>query len=137
MAEAAMRPHARAPLPAPGEDWREWFVENTRSFRRTLLARRDGARLHAGSMPQGDDFERGVRKLAFLVDSGLPEAEAAAAMLASGRFTIGSVLEEQNEADRASTDTSALGSIPHAEAFEAGLLLILRGMEQCIPRPCR
>ncbi|MFC6518155.1 TetR family transcriptional regulator [Streptomyces goshikiensis] len=54
MAEAAMEPHATAPLPTPDDDWRDWFADNTRSFRRTLLMRRDGARLHAGSTPTGD-----------------------------------------------------------------------------------
>ncbi|MFE2442743.1 TetR family transcriptional regulator, partial [Streptomyces sp. NPDC059426] len=37
MAEAAMAPHATAPLPTPDDDWRAWFLDNTRSFRRTLL----------------------------------------------------------------------------------------------------
>ncbi|MFJ3588946.1 TetR family transcriptional regulator, partial [Streptomyces sp. NPDC090133] len=54
MAGAAMAPHAHAPLPKPEDDWRGWFLDNSRSFRRTLLMRRDGARLHAGSTPTGD-----------------------------------------------------------------------------------
>ncbi|MFD9637487.1 TetR/AcrR family transcriptional regulator C-terminal domain-containing protein [Streptomyces violascens] len=48
-----MEPHATAPLPSPEDDWRDWFADSTRSFRRTLLMRRDGARLHAGSTPTG------------------------------------------------------------------------------------
>ncbi|MEU6262536.1 hypothetical protein [Saccharopolyspora shandongensis] len=35
----------------------------------------------------------------FLVTSGVPEREAQMAMLAAGRFTVGSVLEEQADAD--------------------------------------
>ena len=75
MAAAAMAPHANARLPSAEDDWRAWFLENSRSFRRTLLMRRDGARLHAGSTPTGD-LDRIRRKMAFLVSSGVPEREA-------------------------------------------------------------
>ncbi|MGP2437915.1 TetR/AcrR family transcriptional regulator C-terminal domain-containing protein [Streptomyces sp. JW3] len=129
MAEAAMAPHATAPLPAPGDDWREWFLANTRSFRRTLLMRRDGARLHAGSTPTGD-LDRLRRKMDFLVAAGVPERDARMAMLAAGRYTVGSVLEEQAEA--AAADRAELPAevpvIDHESAFEAGLALILNGL---------
>ena len=120
MAEAAMRPHATAALPAPPDDWREWLLENTRSFRRTLLLRRDGARLHAGSHPGAADLDRIAHKMAFLVAAGVPERDARMAMLTTGRFTVGSVLEEQ---------AGAIG-VPHEAAFEAGLALILDGLER-------
>ncbi|WP_306334639.1 TetR/AcrR family transcriptional regulator C-terminal domain-containing protein [Streptomyces sp. KL118A] len=131
MAEAAMAPHATAPLPSPGDDWREWFLENSRSFRRTLLMRRDGARLHAGSTPTGD-LDRIRRKMAFLVASGVPEKDAQMAMLAAGRYTVGCVLEEQ--ADVGSPGDEDLPDdvpvIDDEAAFEAGLALILGGLEQ-------
>jgi TetR/AcrR family tetracycline transcriptional repressor len=147
MAEAAMAPHATAALPTPDEDWREWFLENTRSFRRTLLMRRDGARLHAGTRPGGADLGRVARKMAFLVAAGLPERDAQLAMLAAGRFTVGSVLEEQAEADFGDSADQAAGIPPidHESAFEAGLALILNGLAQRageqtdpdLPRPAR
>ncbi|WP_344566121.1 TetR/AcrR family transcriptional regulator C-terminal domain-containing protein [Streptomyces axinellae] len=128
MAQAAMAPHATAPLPTPGDDWREWFLENTRSFRRTLLLRRDGARLHAGSTPTGD-LDRVRHKLGFLIASGVPEREARMAMLAAGRFTVGSVLEEQADARPDGTELpDDVPVIDHEPAFEAGLTLILDGM---------
>ena len=120
MAAAAMAPHATAPLPRPPEDWREWFGENYRSFRRTLLLRRDGARLHAGSVPGESDLARALQKLEFLVASGVPEADARMAMLAAGRYTVGSVLEEQAD------DTA--GHFDQEAAFEAGLALIVDGL---------
>ncbi|MER6015172.1 TetR/AcrR family transcriptional regulator C-terminal domain-containing protein [Streptomyces bluensis] len=129
MAEAAMEPHATAPLPTPGDDWRDWFTDNTRSFRRALLMRRDGARLHAGSIPAGD-LDRIRRKMDFLVTSGVPERDAQMAMLAASRFTLGSVLEEQ--ADNGPRDGADLPAdvpvIDHESAFEAGLALILNGL---------
>ncbi|MGW8333526.1 TetR/AcrR family transcriptional regulator C-terminal domain-containing protein [Streptomyces sp. NPDC055897] len=136
MAEAAMAPHATAPLPAPGQDWRAWFLDNNRGFRRTLLARRDGARLHAGSSPGVTDLDRVAHKMDFLVGCGLPERDAQMAMLAAGRFTIGSVLEEQAELALGSAPDrpASLPPIDHDSAFEAGLALILNGLEQRAPR---
>ncbi|QIB49387.1 TetR/AcrR family transcriptional regulator C-terminal domain-containing protein [Streptomyces aureoverticillatus] len=131
MAEAAMAPHATAPLPQPADHWRDWFLENTRSFRRTLLMRRDGARLHAGSMPGGADLDRIARKMDFLLASGLPEREAQMAMLAAGRYTVGCVLEEQADADLGvGTEHPVVPTIDQESAFEAGLALILDGLAQ-------
>lgn len=129
MAEAAMAPHATAQLPEPSDDWREWFLENSRSFRRTLLIRRDGARLHAGLVP-GADLDRIARKMAFLTASGVPERDAQMAMLTASRFTVGSVLEEQADADHGDSANPVVGvpQIDHDSAFEAGLVLIVDGL---------
>ncbi|WP_051812285.1 TetR/AcrR family transcriptional regulator C-terminal domain-containing protein [Streptomyces sp. NRRL S-340] len=136
MAEAAMAPHSTAPLPQPGDDWHAWFLDNSRSFRRTLLMRRDGARLHAGSTPVGD-LDRIRRKMAFLVASGVPEQHAQMAMLASSRFTVGCVLEEQADTD--APDPAGLPdgvpALDHEAAFEAGLALILGGLDQHTTAP--
>lgn len=131
MAEAAMAPHTKAPLPRPEDDWREWFLENTRSFRRTLLMRRDGARLHAGSTPSGD-LERIRHKMAFLVGSGVPERQAQMAMLAAGRYTVGCVLEEQAGIGSSHGEDlpDDIPVLDHDAAFEAGLALILGGLER-------
>ncbi|MFK4540741.1 TetR/AcrR family tetracycline transcriptional repressor [Streptomyces tendae] len=139
-------PHATAPLPTPADDWRDWFRENTRGFRRTLLLRRDGARLHAGSSPGGTDLDRIAHKMAFLTAAGVPEEHARTAMLAAGRFTVGRVLEEQadtgpgdGDGDGDGGDRTAagppdlppdVGPTDHESSFEAGLALILEGLEQ-------
>ncbi|WP_161300515.1 TetR/AcrR family transcriptional regulator C-terminal domain-containing protein [Streptomyces sp. SID5785] len=128
MAEAAMAPHATAPLPSPGDDWREWFLENARGFRNTLLLRRDGARLHAGTVPTGD-LDRIRRKMSFLVTAGVPEKDAQMAMLAAGRYTVGCVLEEQADPGSAAAPLPAdAPDLDHEAAFEAGLGLILDGL---------
>ena len=129
MAEAAMAPHATAPLPMAADDWRGWFLDNTRSFRRTLLMRRDGARLHAGTYPGAPDVERITHKIAFLVACGLPEQDAKMAMLAASRFTVGSVLEEQAASSSAApSELIGIPQIDHETAFEEGLALILDGL---------
>ncbi|MFD9700159.1 TetR/AcrR family transcriptional regulator C-terminal domain-containing protein [Lentzea sp. NPDC059081] len=131
MAQAAMEPHAAEPLPLPGDDWREWFLANTRSFRRTLLLRRDGARLHAGSTPAGD-LERIRHKMEFLVASGVPERDAQMAMLAAGRYTVGCVLEEQASGGDGPQDgdgeSDGLPGFDEEAAFEAGLALMVDGL---------
>lgn len=132
MAEAAMEPHAKARLPTPSEDWRAWFAENMRSFRRTLLRHRDGARLHAGTRPRQADLGRIAHKLDFLIASGIPEEHAKMAMLAAGYFTVGCVLEEQanSHADSDADKTAGLPVLDHEAAFEAGLALIIAGLAQ-------
>ncbi|WP_136056014.1 TetR/AcrR family transcriptional regulator C-terminal domain-containing protein [Microbacterium sp. K24] len=138
MAEAAMAPHATASLPTPTDEWREWFLENTHSFRRTLLMRRDGARLHAGLVP-GADLDRIAKKMAFLTAAGLPERDAQFAMLAASRFTVGSVLEEQSETQDASPTGEPIGlpSMDHTLAFEEGLRLIVDGLTRRVEGSAR
>jgi TetR/AcrR family tetracycline transcriptional repressor len=125
-AEATLASHGTAALPEPGDDWQEWFLENYRSFRRTLLQHRDGARLHAGTFPSTEGLDRLLRKFAFLIESGLPEQDAHMAMLAASRFTVGSALEEQS-----GTSTEPPADVPmvdHDQAFEAGLRLLVGGL---------
>ncbi|MEV3858152.1 TetR/AcrR family transcriptional regulator C-terminal domain-containing protein [Streptomyces sp. NPDC050095] len=128
--------------PSPEDDWREWFLENARSFRRTLLRRRDGARLHAGSAPTGD-LGRIRHKMAFLVASGVPEQDAQMAMLAAGRYTVGCVLGEQADTGPREDLPADVPVLDHETAFEAGLALILGGLQQHTaphggaPRPAR
>jgi TetR/AcrR family tetracycline transcriptional repressor len=130
MATAALERHDELPLPRAGDDWKAWFLENYRSFRSALLAHRDGARLHAGSVPDGASRERLLQKFAFLVDAGVAQQDAIAGMLAASRFTVGSALEQQADPD---PDDAAVAGQPaaptHEHAFEAGLLMLLTGLE--------
>src|SRR5580658_249458 len=41
MAEAMLESRPHLPIPEPGTDWRNWFEESARSFRRVLLRYRD------------------------------------------------------------------------------------------------
>lgn len=130
MAETAIAPHAAAPLPMPSDDWRDWFLNNTRSFRRTLLIRRDGAKLHAGTQSRRRGSRQDCEHDGLSFASGLRERDAQMAMLASSYFTVGSVLEEQSEASLRGTADDLIGvsQIDHEAAFEEGLKLILDGL---------
>jgi TetR/AcrR family transcriptional regulator, tetracycline repressor protein len=133
MAEAAMAPHAAAPLPREEDDRLAWFRENARSLRRTLLQRRDGARLHAGSRPAANDLDRIAHKVAFLTSGGLAEQVAQMALLAAGRFTVGSVLEEQADLELATARDPEQATVDHEAAFEAGLALLSDGLAGHLP----
>ena len=139
MAEAAMRPHAEQPLPEPSDDWRVWFVANARSFRDTLLAHRDGARLHAGSRPRSDEAARIEHKIAFMVASGATEPDAVMALLGASRFTLGCVLEQQADQEDGRTgrehvlDGTRRGVPDHLAAFEAGLDMLTHGLAARMP----
>jgi len=122
-------------LPTPCDDWRDWFLENMLSFRRTLLMRRDGARLHAGTRPRTADLDRLTCKTAFLVASGLSERDAQMALLTASRFTVGAVLEEQ--ADIHAKDNANTPWPDHQSAFEEGLVVIVDGVTQRVHSRCR
>ncbi|VWC37812.1 TetR family transcriptional regulator [Burkholderia lata] len=144
MAAAALARHHTLDVPADTAQWEAWFADNARSFRRALLAHRDGARLHAGSTPGPDAVEQLKPKIAYLVRAGLTEQEAGMAMLAAGQFTIGCVLEQQvehrggshkvalsDEADgRPRMSKTTMAPIDPGVAFEFGLGLIVEGLRR-------
>ncbi|KPU91106.1 transcriptional regulator [Variovorax paradoxus] len=119
--EILRRSHHRK-LPLPDETWEGFLRENARSFRRALLARRDGARLHAGSEPDPGDLDMVEAQLAAVVRLGVPPAQAMTLLIALGRYTVGCVLEQQaTPADAAmqqqTLDAAAASRPLLAEAF--------------------
>ncbi|WP_244115923.1 TetR/AcrR family transcriptional regulator C-terminal domain-containing protein [Burkholderia cepacia] len=148
MAAVALARHHMLDVPADTAQWDVWFADNARSFRRALLAHRDGARLHAGSTPDPDAVDRIRPKIAYLVRAGLTEQEAGMAMLVAGQFTIGCVLEHQaahgggadesarlDEADgRQRMSGMSMAPIDSGVAFEFGLGLIVDGLRQRVGR---
>ncbi|SHF08437.1 TetR/AcrR family transcriptional regulator C-terminal domain-containing protein [Streptoalloteichus hindustanus] len=137
------RGHTRS-LPAPGDDWRSFLLENARSFRGALLSVRDGARIHAGTRPRAEGHETAEKQIAFLCDQGFSDVEAVYALIAISRYTVGVVLEEQAEAaadPSAEAETSRAGGriaelIDRVAAegpdreFEYGLQALLDGLAQ-------
>lgn len=147
MAAVALARHHAVQTPHDANRWLGWFADNARSFRRALLAYRDGARLHAGTTPSSDDMARVALKVAYLVSAGFSEREALMALLTASQFTIGCVMEEQARQERT---MPALQMTPHPDAerlvasavevaapgsdvaFEFGLSLILEGLRNRI-----
>lgn len=120
-------------------EWADWLANNARSFRRALLAHRDGALLHAGTTPARVGGETFYPKVAYLMRAGFSEAEAAMILLTMSEYTLGCVLEEQSRTDRhdderlstPSTEISRIDALTHQHpdtCFEFGLSLIMKGL---------
>jgi TetR/AcrR family tetracycline transcriptional repressor len=96
MSAAVMR-QSRAPItPGPDDDWRDWLLADGRSFRRALLAWRDGARLHAGTRPGPAQRDAIEARLRLLCAAGFEPGPATLLLMSVGRFVVGWVLEEQS-----------------------------------------
>jgi TetR/AcrR family tetracycline transcriptional repressor len=144
--------------PKRGETWQKFVAENARSFRRALLAHRDGARIHAGTKPVPADIAALETQLDIYVRAGFTSKTALEAGIAIGRYVIGCVLEEQADADRRFDPRDFIEefaayprlyetlkdhlSVSDKEgdeiAFEAGLQMIIAGLEaqlQCTRQP--
>ena len=139
MASAVLAKHHSLPVPEDIAEWANWLADNARSFRRALLAHRDGALLHAGTSPArvgGDTFRP---KVAYLARVGFTEADAAMILLTLSEYTLGCVLEEQSRSgddgkqilSKPSPGIASIESLvyPHPDtAFEFGLSLIMKGL---------
>ncbi|MFE0015484.1 TetR/AcrR family transcriptional regulator C-terminal domain-containing protein [Mesorhizobium sp. NPDC059054] len=133
-------------LPRAGDDWRQYLLENTRSFRAALLAYRDAGRVHAGTEAEPDELQDVEMKTAFLVSQGFDAGEAMILFIALGRYTLGCVIEEQSDypkgpgrgadLDIAARDYPLLAAGlahyregGHTALFETGISLILDGAD--------
>ena len=111
---------AMAPVedPLPGQAWPDWLADRARAFRRGLLAHRDGARLHAGTVPRTGDTTALHRLVEMMLADGLSREDTLGTVLAVSRYTVGCVIEEQQ----------ATEPLPDADRhFEHGLRLLLLG----------
>lgn len=139
MAATVLARHHSLPLAEDTAEWADWLANNARSFRRALLAHRDGALLHAGTTPARVGGETFYPKVAYLMRAGFSEAEAAMILLTISEYTLGCVLEEQSRTDRhdderlstPSTEISRIDALIHQHpdtCFEFGLSLIMKGL---------
>ena len=148
--EILARGHTRR-VPLPGDDWKTFLRENARSFRRALIAYRDGARVHAGTEAEPGDLDQIEAQLAFVVAGGFAPVRAMELLIAVSHYTVGCVLEEQADApgapDREALDAAA-SAYPllseamahyrdsgHVQLFEAGLELLLDGATARLTAP--
>ncbi len=89
----------------PGLEPADWLAARAHALRQSLLAHRDGAILHAGTMP-GPDLLPGLEsRLAALVAYGFSPEDGLRMLLAISRYTVGWVLEEQARTQRPKDDT--------------------------------
>ncbi|SDH71144.1 TetR/AcrR family transcriptional regulator C-terminal domain-containing protein [Nonomuraea jiangxiensis] len=151
MADTIIRAAGMGP-PHEGESWQDWLARRARSYRRAVLAHRDGARLVATGQSLGAATIKALdQELAAMVERGFTPLLALDTIAAISRYVIGFVLQEQNErlpdrpvdnmADLLDGGTSAPllvalragGSMGEA-AFEHGLRTLIDGTAAALTR---
>jgi TetR/AcrR family tetracycline transcriptional repressor len=125
MALAMLKEHDVRPVPPPGGDWRAQWQADIHSFRRALLSRRDGARIHAGTLPTIDQLPRVEAMVRLLGSAGFAPEEALTIIIAFSRFVVGWVLEEQAAASRGESGQSGLAPPPERFPLMAGALQVI------------
>ncbi|MFI8718769.1 TetR/AcrR family transcriptional regulator C-terminal domain-containing protein [Stenotrophomonas sp. NPDC077464] len=138
-----------------GQPWRQTLLQVAREFRTAFKARRDGARVYAGTFLATENMLRvGETCIAVLVGAGASVRVAATAPMDLVYYTMGFVIEEQSwpgdgsmEALGESFMALAEARFPHCWSarevwsevdfdtrFEQGLGLMLDGIEQRLAR---
>ncbi|MFJ9696953.1 TetR/AcrR family transcriptional regulator C-terminal domain-containing protein [Kitasatospora sp. NPDC101183] len=153
MAEA-MLAEALPPDREPGpEHWPDWIAADARAKRHALLAYRDGARVHAGTLPTADELPAVEAQLRALCGAGLRPRTALRLLLTVDRYIMGWVTEEQawrhGAADRGHEvfPDEALSRLPllseaaevlrmtdHDADFDYGLRVLIEGFRAEIAR---
>ena len=162
MAHEMTRPWLEAvPSRSVDRPWDDWLTEVGRGYRALLLARRDGARLVAGTRPLPDSLPLIDACVAALESAtGLGPGQALQALTAITAFVRGFVLDEHGEQERSRAEPDAdardgsehipgpggpavshldaamseIGS-PNADVtFEYGLALIIDGIRVSLGR---
>jgi len=134
-----------------GQPWRQTLLQIAREFRTAFKARRDGARVYAGTFLATENVLRvGEASIAALVAAGASVRLAATAPMDLVYYTMGFVIEEQSWPGDGSMEALGEAFMALAEArfphcwsardvwsevdfdtrFEQGLALLLDGIEQ-------
>jgi len=79
----------------PTDDWSVWLAADARAKRQALLAYRDGARVHHGTVPTASELPAIESQVRALCDAGFTPLDALRLMLAVERYLMGWVTEEQ------------------------------------------
>ncbi len=134
--------------PRAGESWQEWLARRARSYRSSLLASRDGARVVSGAVRGGDSVQHFERELAAMVERGFTPLQALRTITALSHYINGHVLQEQAVTAAAAAtgraerpDLSELPTLAEAlrsgspigdEVFEHGLVTFIKGTEALV-----
>jgi TetR/AcrR family tetracycline transcriptional repressor len=115
--------------PAVETDWRAQLRRAATQLREVMLSHRDGARLLSTFRVAGEAAVVAFRELVSVVEAaGASPAEAVIAVDTLVSFVNGFTLEEQARA----RPTQA-ASVRRSRAFDAGVELIVRGIEAALP----
>jgi TetR/AcrR family tetracycline transcriptional repressor len=135
--------------PRPGESWQDWLGRRARSYRASLLASRDGARVISAALRGGEAVLHFEQELAAMVERGFTPVQALRTITALSHYITGHVLQEQAVTTVSDTgerpDLSELPTLAAAlqsgnpigdEVFEYGLTILIKGTEALLePEP--
>jgi TetR/AcrR family tetracycline transcriptional repressor len=157
MADAIIQAAGMGP-PRDGEAWQDWLTRRARSYRRSVLAHRDGARLVATAQWLSPaTIQTFDHELTAMVNRGFTPVLALRTIAALSRYVTGFVLQEQTQrqndpatpadqlaalAELLDGGTSATlltairdgGSPLGEEAFEQGLRTLIDGTATALAR---
>lgn len=112
--------------PAPSEPWHVWMLAVARSFRRVMMAHRDGARVVASAdLSQSPMLPNVERALSMLTDAGFEGYDALIGILALFDYTLGATLEEQADPVRNAPPSERPAQGPSQAPKLAALLAML------------
>jgi AcrR family transcriptional regulator len=87
---------AESGVPDPDQPWQRFVLESAKALRGMLLARRDGAKVFAGTYLTDDSLLEWMEvPLRVLTGAGFSLREAVRGFLAAYAYTVGFVIEEQ------------------------------------------
>lgn len=86
--------------PDQAQGWDTWLVRFATDRRKTLLSRRDGARLVVGSRGTEETLTQLDTAIAALIEQGFTAVQALRGLMAINAFVLGFVQEEQADAQR-------------------------------------
>ena len=115
--------------------WWDWLRAYARAQRRILLSHRDSGQI-ASAAPPNEHMRTEImpRVLAPLLDAGVPQDIATAAIGALAGFVLGSIVYEQSDSARKLAQSFS----PPEQTFERGLDYFIAGVRsRAPPRPAR
>ncbi|MGI8612980.1 MAG: TetR/AcrR family transcriptional regulator C-terminal domain-containing protein [Nocardioidaceae bacterium] len=140
---------------AKNQPWWRWLRQRSVSMFEALVATRDGPRVLAGNRPSPQTWPEIDQVLGRLVGVGFTPAQAQQSLFAIGAYVIGSAVEWQAEAARATegppddigaaiddgrfphlaSSIRAIAAEPPEATFAYGLDLLIDGMRARLARP--
>lgn len=134
MNEEILRRHHIYGEPQRGDDWKLFLYRFGQSFRDALLSHRDGARVYSGAPPTETQMGDMEARLLGFAEWGFPVLLAMQTILTVNAFVLGSVLDEQADAENQLgwERTTGNAPVPVPATLQSGLAALREGGRQAV-----